>query len=122
MQTINIQYTVTREHLKDLLVCAYEGGSNYWYEQLDALKRTPAGDRNMAEHFYDDIINFGMCIVDSETGLTHTISGNAKYKKAFEIFAQKYESHFADLISGNTDANTGDVFLQCLVFGEVIYG
>ena len=30
--------------------------------------------------------------------------------------------HFADMLSGNEDATTGDVFVQCCVFGDIIYG
>lgn len=35
---------------------------------------------------------------------------------------EKYPQHWADIINESDDANTADVFLQCVVFGEVIYG
>lgn len=31
-------------------------------------------------------------------------------------------SSFAEILDDNADANTGDVFLQCCLFGDVIYG
>lgn len=43
-------------------------------------------------------------------------------QKGLEIMAEKYPSHWADFVGGNDDADTGDVFLQCALFGEVIYG
>lgn len=33
-----------------------------------------------------------------------------------------HPQHFADVIAGNDDAATGDVYLQLCVFGQVIYG
>jgi hypothetical protein len=30
--------------------------------------------------------------------------------------------HFADVLNENDDAGTGDVFLQCCLFGEIIFG
>jgi hypothetical protein len=36
--------------------------------------------------------------------------------------AADYPRHFADLVNENDDADTGDAFVQCCVFGEVIYG
>jgi hypothetical protein len=35
---------------------------------------------------------------------------------------EKYPRHYADFKDGDEDASTGDVFLQCCIFGEVVYG
>ena len=35
---------------------------------------------------------------------------------------KEYPSHYADLVEENDDAETGDIWLQLAVFGEVIYG
>ena len=37
-------------------------------------------------------------------------------------FANQYQKHFQDFINENSDAITGDVFLQCCLFGKIIYG
>lgn len=43
-------------------------------------------------------------------------------KEGLEIMAAKYPKHFAAMIAGQGDAITGDVFVQCVIFGKVIYG
>lgn len=43
-------------------------------------------------------------------------------RKGLEIMRDNYPRHFADLVEENDDLITGDVWLQCAVFGEVIYG
>jgi len=36
--------------------------------------------------------------------------------------ATKFPKHFLDVMQDNCDAETGDVFIQCCVFGDLIYG
>ena len=36
--------------------------------------------------------------------------------------AQEYPQHFLDAVTENDDAITADVFFQCIVFNDVIYG
>ena len=43
-------------------------------------------------------------------------------KQGIQIMADKYPEHFANVINENDDAETGDVFLQCCLFGEVVFG
>ena len=48
--------------------------------------------------------------------------GEKEILRGLEVMADKYPNHFGDAIAGNDDATTGDVFLQCCVFGDVLYG
>lgn len=43
-------------------------------------------------------------------------------KRGLTVMAKKESIHYADFIKGDYDQTTGDVFLQCCLFGEVIYG
>ena len=46
----------------------------------------------------------------------------ADIQKGLETMRDKYPHHWADLVEENDDLITGDVFLQCAVFGELVYG
>ncbi len=48
--------------------------------------------------------------------------GKDEIVKGLATMAQKAPRHFADLIGENDDAITHDVFMQMIVFGEIIYG
>jgi len=39
-----------------------------------------------------------------------------------KIMAEKYPRHFHDIIIENDDADTADIFGQCVVYGEAVYG
>jgi len=43
-------------------------------------------------------------------------------RKGLRVMADKFPKHFGDVLDENDDAETGDVFLQCCLFGDVIYG
>lgn len=43
-------------------------------------------------------------------------------KEGLSLMAEKYPKHFSYFMDENEDANTGDIFLQLCVFGEVVFG
>jgi hypothetical protein len=117
-QTWTIPITITHEDIFSLLVSALEGGSNYWYADVEPLKRTNKA-REACDRLYNNMIEHGF-IVDADpddTGCKKTY----KVKPAM-AGGNPHPRHFQALLTGNADAETGDVFLQLCVFGEVIYG
>lgn len=67
--------------------------------------------------------------VDEWDGTLETFPKEAKHhltladiEKGLETMRDKYPRHWADLVEENDDLITGDVFLQCAVFGELVYG
>jgi hypothetical protein len=106
---------ISLKQVEDLMILACEGGSNYWAYDMAALK---------GKGSYVDCITHGFKITDQQedgTKKRYTVSP-AKVKKALSLMSSRYPKHFADMFTEDTDTNTGDVFLQLCVFGEVIYG
>lgn len=61
--------------------------------------------------------------VDDETTGHRTghIITRSNLLAGLKTLAEKFPHHFADLLTGNTDAATADIFLQAVVFGEEKY-
>lgn len=143
--TANI--TVTDKQISGMLTNAFEGGSNYWYHIEDyrfapGIKYADFCDSRVQGigaigRFCDPDCYFHPCqLIPLQAGCAVIISdrsGEAEEEKTYElnreainrgiqIMATKYLRHFADLMNENDDADTGDVFLQCCIFGDVIYG
>lgn len=57
----------------------------------------------------------------SEEGQDTKVIGRAEVQKGFDVMAEKYPSHMGDFLSENHDAETADVFWQCVVLGDIIY-
>jgi hypothetical protein len=120
--SFNVEVQIPLKHVEDLLVCAFEGGSNYWYGQLEPVKET-IKTGHPSEKFYGNMMKHGFKLVDTTTDAQHEVK-----PEQFEVALRLMHStkdvahHFQDVLNENTDATTGDVFLQLLVFGEVRYG
>jgi len=129
------------DKLAYLLNTAFEGGSNYWYRELE-IESLPEGFQSfeevtkvfkettalgiLAEYPWYTLPFIGGSIIfedqeEPNAELPYRLNLES-IKKGMSIMAQKYPKHWGDFIAENEDAVTGDVFLQCCVFGEVIYG
>ena len=134
-----ITVEVSDEQIEDLLCSAFEGASGYWArckegkeptEKCDYLFQWPLHGgsfivvdiEEMLESDFDDdgvekakIGDKGVYEVTRES-LTRGLEVMASLKKG------EGGHHFRNMLQNDTDSETGDVFLQCCIFGKVIYG
>lgn len=115
--------------IADLIVGAIEGGSNYWCDGVILKSAWPANVQedicwyNTAGLYSTD---FEIEISEIEEGIrgrgrVHRVT-RADLHHTIRLFVGHYPDHYADLVNGDWDATTADVFLQLLALGEVIYG
>jgi len=109
--TISIRSHIKFDDIADLLDTASRGAS-YW------ANSGKLGYSSVVDNIL--IRKANECITDLEEVKNYTLN-ILKIKKGLTVMAKKESKHFADFISGNYDQTTGDVFLQCCLFGEVIY-
>ena len=131
-----VTYDITRQRIADLLSCAIEGGSNYWYviDKFIKPKKVLKLDESGEEEDEKDIFRYmhyplspgGSIVIadreepeDEREGFTLNLT---TIESGIRTMAKEYPKHFADFINENDDAITGDVFLQCCLFGEIVYG
>lgn len=112
----------------NLICCALEGGSNYWY--LMDLERSTEPEELWVHEDFDGFrhiqwplsrggrLFIGNLFGDEEQGFLDLES----VKRGLDVMAAKYPRHFGDFASEGEDGGTGDVFLQCALFGDVVYG
>lgn len=134
--TFAITIALPRKRVADMLVSAFEGGSNYWYFikrfVKPSAKITPIyPDLEVIRHVDYPINEGGALIItapaDGEVGKDDPHYGPHRLdlesiRRGLAVFASKEPRHFGDLLAENDDATTADVFLQCCIFGEVIFG
>ena len=61
-------------------------------------------------------------LIDHEEDDKEYILDREALRRGVEVMAKDFPSHWADFINENDDAVTGDVFVQCCVFGDTVYG
>ena len=113
-QTLSVRSHITEKQIENLLYCAGQG-SKYWSEnELEyesCVTNILDNGYVVIKDFEDDINGQSRSYFMS---MTHV-------KQGLTCMAKKYPHHFASIITENEDSITGDVFLQCCLFGEVRY-
>lgn len=125
-----VPVTISRESVRDLLIGAFEGGSNYWYI-IHEFNKPPSmpfryADDTVFRHVDYPMNEGGSLIIrtddDSEVnGKTEWTLDLVTIEAGLKLFAEKGKQHFADFLAENDDAFTSDVFLQFCLFGEIIF-
>lgn len=120
-----ITVPVPNERIASALCCAFEGGSNYWYTIVEFHEPT-----EYLYRFNDDgepyrPIDYpmnpgGFLMIDGDDGKTYKLD-RAAIDGGVRIMAEKYPHQYGNMVGENDDADTGDVLLQCCLFGELIY-
>lgn len=73
-------------------------------------------------HYYPFNKGGALIIRDNEDdGENYTLDFSA-IEKGLSIMARDFPKHFGDFLDDNDDNDTADVFVQCCLFGDVIYG
>jgi|CXWL01.1.fsa_nt_gi hypothetical protein len=120
MLTVPVYFS--RQTLVDLLICAAEGGSNYWA----AFKVTARADGDDSPIAYD-VTEYDE---DGEpadpprvfhVNAERMAAGIAKLATNPPPFPSA-RRHLGDVLNDNADAETADVILQLATLGDVVYG
>ena len=117
---MNTIINVSSDSISHLLCCAFEGGVGYWCQ----LTRYTLDDEGVLD--YDSLADTSQdlewVVVDLHSNReVHTVTPK-KLQHGLSIMGEKYPRHLSNLIEGKYDSITGDVFLQCALFGEIVYG
>jgi len=122
--------SISDKRAADLLCSAFEGGSNYWYNIVNqiepAVKAKPWGDEYTPSYISIPFSDGGKLIIQDiegdEDSERYPLDLKAIERGKKLLLTEEYQHHFADICQEQDDADTGDVFLQLCLFGEVIYG
>lgn len=58
--------------------------------------------------------------IKDDEGKAHRLD-RAAIERGIAVMADKHLNYFADMLTDKDDADTADVFVQCCLFGEVLY-
>lgn len=119
--SITTKLTFSQQRISDLLCCGFEGGVGYWCVIVDYI---PEGIRGKCTYPHIEVpFHPGAAILLQEIDGENVLRlDRAALERGLQIMAEKYPRHFANFAQEAEDAETGDVFIQCCVLGEIVYG
>lgn len=121
--TVKVTMDFTLDDIENWIVTAFEGGIGYW-SRIVFLKGTPRDKyhKRIASILVDGSNNsakmFG--IIDTEGCKRYWVT-RGKFLEGLQTMSAKYCRHWANLLT-DYDAETADVLIQCVIFGEIVYG
>ena len=116
--SFDVKMSFTAERLQDLLVSGFEGGVGYWCRIDGVSPPHLAGVPYLKVPFFPNGMLLLRDIVDGKD-----LSLNREALEAgLAKMCLKYPRHFSRFVNEDEGAETGDVFIQCCVFGEIRYG
>ena len=110
---------VSGRRIADMVVGAIEGGSNHWLRRfrLESASIPPvARPWYDDEHLWDGTFSIKAVWDNGTKNITQD-----DVKAGLDVMSAVYPKHFAELASENDDADTADVFMQCVLFRETVY-
>lgn len=132
-----VNYEVTPDIICSLFVSAFEGGSTYWMQSADLLTKH---EPKPGKYFHEsEVIWWGRDSVYAEdfrielgfddpnhedgegNGAGRKVITPDDLQRGLQLMANNYPEHFNSIRTENMDAETGDVLLQCILFGEIVY-
>jgi hypothetical protein len=140
--SFTVKTTVSNQKISDQFVAAFEGGSLFWMGRSKRIR--PEGDRrsdvelceaagltsDMAIYplyFFPLVEGFGVQIELDDEGQANgdtppALLNRQSIQRGLDWLAEHHPSRIAEILEETGDAETGDVFLQACVFGEIVYG
>ena len=138
-----VETEITDKTVANLLCCAFEGGSGYWCRIMDYKK--PSGEFVKSYFDFSDpdwvdpkyisypLSSDGAVVcravddcedetADEDGNYVPLVLNREAIERGLSLMHKNHPSTFADIIAENEDADTGDIFLQYCLLGEVVYG
>ncbi len=122
--------------IRDLLVSAFEGGSNYWYQVIKETlprgtkkadfqkggKMQPPNDYYHPYELIPTLPGGSLTIGNQEDDDEYKLD-LAKLEKGLALYAHQFpERYNKALVDGDYDGDDGDLFLQLALFGKQVFG
>jgi hypothetical protein len=133
-----VSIEIDRSNIASLLCSAMEGGIGYWGQLVEYVEPPEGADlfAGLDDSWQGEVfkhIHYPMCEAgggfwledytgEGFPGEPRVLVTWEALVRGLQVMAEKCPRHFADFQNENSDATTGDVFLQCTVFGEVVFG
>lgn len=123
--TISIPTEISAERVNCLLCTALDGqygSSYYWIAHYSQEWPEPRPEWWHEIPMAGGMLKFQTCeAFDDKIDKWYTLDRDA-CERGLGIMATEHLNHWANFITENDDAETGDVFLQLCLFGEIVYG
>lgn len=116
---VNVPFKITEEFMSDVICTAFEGGSNYWIEDVRNLSKEPKAIHFSESFAKGDELEILAYDDDVEYTLTHK-----KFLKGYKLYVKHCTEKHLPVYTDpcDIDSDVADMILQFALFNELVYG
>lgn len=127
MKDFKVTIPIKQSIVDEVLICALEGGSNYWYIVNESLCTTPEKfERSGHVHYeiLDKVYQGGTLPVFDAENDEEKLGDLTResIQKGLDLMSKDHSETLFNIIDENYDANDADIFFQLCVIGEITFG
>lgn len=122
---MKVELEFSNDYIANVICSGIEGGIGYWCKSVDY---TMLGEIDALMVRYHQPLYAGGYIRfelrEAHEGKTLYTMRKNNVEDALRVILEKYPHHFGACVADgdSQDAMTGDVLIQCALFGEIVYG
>jgi hypothetical protein len=121
---------LTDQQIKNVIITALEGGSNYWYylpqdSKLAIRSRISKEENPYISEAITDAVLSGADVNIHDAEEPSDVLGmltSESIAKGLDVAIANYPEEIQDVITEEYDAGTADTLFQLFVMGEVVFG
>lgn len=121
---VKVEYEITGQQIADLMTTAIEQGYD-WFGYVSLLKGATEAKENTwyaDPKLWDGDFQIEVEELDDDGYVVEShVIDTEKFQKGLQVLADQFPKVFANITGDNHDANTADMMLQCICFGEEKY-
>jgi len=123
MSDFKVNTTVAQERVEDLLCCGMESG-HYGDFRIVGYEPEDIQDECTFPHIEVPFKEGGVILMKDKYGDSTKVYrlDRAALQKGLDVLAEKSPYQMGNFMNENEDVITGTVFIQCALFGDIIYG
>jgi len=115
---MKIEFTMSSLVILDTIASGVDTGIRYWAKVVTFWIPGRVGRLELVDQVPDDL-QLVCEIIELETDQRISLQG--KWGSALRLMAERCPRHFANMLTGNGDATTGNVLIQLAAFGQLRY-
>ena len=116
---ITIIHKIPNERIIDMLITAFEGGSNYW-AIVDSYEPSKWLEKMLNNRLLDRVVLFKVYDREDEDDLLGTVT-EISIRKGIRLMMEDYPDAYNRWMTEQYDAEDADIFLQLVTMGEVVF-
>lgn len=129
---LHVELPLPGDYIANVICSGIESGINYWCSEVEFSQVPFPGIDELMQRYHQPLVEKGFIRIRERNDQRNSGRGpngwhvldRAALIRGVKTIVEKYPHHAGAVLGDQSkqDATTGDVLIQCAIFGEIFYG